>query len=171
MQNAIRIAFLSTFLLLSCEDNGTNVENRLAQMTAQDTVREVVFRYQFDHNHSGQQRTAKVYFLSVMVPEESTGYWTDHDPSRELLHCFDGNTPPVKAFYKCRRSEEGVFDLETNEMGLLFQTGAIRWITNDQAEVDGGYFEGGLSASGDTYYLERKDGQWIVTRDVMHWIS
>jgi hypothetical protein len=170
MRNVIGIAFLSMVLVLSCEDSGTSVENQPTQLTAQDTVRVVVFRYQFDHNHSGQQHTAKVYFLSVMVLEESTGYWDDHDPSSGVLRCFDGNTPPVKAFSKCRRSEEGAFDLETNEMGLLFQTGAIRWITNDQAEVDGGYFEGGLSASGDTYYLERKDGQWIVTKDVMHWI-
>jgi hypothetical protein len=171
MRNVIGIAFLSMLLVLSCEDNGTSVENQPAQLTAQDTLRLVVFRYQFDHNHSGQQHSAKVYFLSVMVLEDSTGRWNYRDPSSELLQCFDGNTPPVKAFSKCRLSEEGVFDLETGETGLLFQTGAIRWVTNDQAEVDGGYFEGGLSASSDTYYLECRDGQWIVTQDVLHWIA
>jgi hypothetical protein len=167
----LRIAFLLLLLSAGCKAHGTDVENQPAQLTAQDSVREAVFRYQFDHNHSGQQHSAKVCFLSVMVLEDSTGRWNDHDPSSELLHRFDGNAPPVKAFSQCRLSEEGVFDFETDERGLLFRVGAIRWVSDDEAEVDGGYFEGGLSASGNTYYLECRDGQWIVTRDVMHWIS
>jgi hypothetical protein len=32
-------------------------------------------------------------------------------------------------------------------------------------EVDGGYFEDGLAASGNVYTLEKKHGRWIVTKD------
>jgi hypothetical protein len=166
-----RTAFLSILLLSGCKDYGTDVQNQPGQLSAQDSVREAVFHYQFHHNESGQQQSAKVYFLSVMRLNDSTGRWNDSDPGTELLRRFDGNTPPVKPFSKCVTSVEGVFDRQTGEMGLLFQAGAIRWVADDQAEVDGGYFEGGLSASGNTYYLERRSGEWIVTRDVMHWIS
>jgi hypothetical protein len=38
--------------------------------------------------------------------------------------------------------------------------------------VTGGYFEAGLSASGNTYTLGRqRDGSWLVTSDQMQWIS
>jgi hypothetical protein len=35
----------------------------------------------------------------------------------------------------------------------------------------GGYFEGGESASGNTYTLERHADVWRVVKDVMNWIS
>jgi hypothetical protein len=54
---------------------------------------------------------------------------------------------------------------------VLFTINEIRWVADDQVEADGGYFETGLSASGNTYYLKRENGLRIVTRDVMHWIA
>ncbi|HEY0132355.1 MAG TPA: hypothetical protein VGB57_13225, partial [Allosphingosinicella sp.] len=35
----------------------------------------------------------------------------------------------------------------------------------------GGYLEGNLSASGNRYELERRNGRWQVTADTMEWIS
>lgn len=35
----------------------------------------------------------------------------------------------------------------------------------------GGYLEGNLSASGNRYELELRDGRWRVTGDSMEWIS
>ncbi|RPI01217.1 MAG: hypothetical protein EHM64_16075 [Ignavibacteriae bacterium] len=166
-----RIIFLSILLFSGCSDLGTDASNGLAQLSIQDSIREAVFRYQFQHNASGQQQTAKIYFLSVMILNDSTGYWIHGNPSLDILSHFNNNVPPVKSFSDCTLSVNGVFDNKTGENGLLFQVGALRWITEEQVEVDGGYFEGGLSASGNTYYLERKNAQWIVTRDVMHWIS
>gem|GEM_PF-3393868 len=61
--------------------------------------------------------------------------------------------------------------MKTGERGLLFDLGEIRWISDDTVEIDGGYYEGGLSASGNTYFLKKKTGKWIVERDRMHWIS
>ena len=40
-----------------------------------------------------------------------------------------------------------------------------------EVEVAGGYYEGGLSASGNVYRLKRVDGGWKVIEDGMEWIS
>jgi len=36
---------------------------------------------------------------------------------------------------------------------------------------DGGYYEYGLAASGNTYYLKKEDGKWKVYDDKQHWIA
>lgn len=53
----------------------------------------------------------------------------------------------------------------------MFYVGEIKWVSEIEVEVAGGYYEANLSASGNTYYLKKKDGKWVVERDEMHWIS
>jgi hypothetical protein len=38
-------------------------------------------------------------------------------------------------------------------------------------KVEGGYYEGNLSSSGNTYTVKMENGKWAVTNDEMHWIS
>jgi hypothetical protein len=67
--------------------------------------------------------------------------------------------------------DEDIRDLHSDAPGLLFRVDAIKWITRSQVEVSGGYYEGRLSSSGNTYYVQKRDGKWLVVRDEMHWIS
>ena len=58
----------------------------------------------------------------------------------------------------------------------MFRIEAIRLQGMSKAEVDGGYYEAGLSASGNTYSLVRKDGVWSVVKrrdalDLMKWAT
>ena len=53
----------------------------------------------------------------------------------------------------------------------MFRTERVE-IEGDKATVTGGYYEAGLSASGNVYSVERqRDGSWRVTEDQMPWIS
>lgn len=55
--------------------------------------------------------------------------------------------------------------------GLSFRIEQVE-IDGDKATVTGGYYEGNLSASGNTYTVERQpDGRWKVTGNEMQWIS
>jgi hypothetical protein len=54
--------------------------------------------------------------------------------------------------------------------GLVFRTEEVQ-IDGAQATASGGYFEAGLSASGNIYTVERqRDGSWLMTSDKMQWI-
>ena len=84
---------------------------------------------------------------------------------------FAGNKPPVKMVSECHApADKGVVDKKSGERGLIFNTGAIKWISDTEAEMEGGYYEGVLSSSGSTYYLKKVDGKWKVIKDELHWI-
>ena len=129
-------------------------------------IREATFRYQFVRNASGQKQNAGVYCLAIVANGKET------DPDEAFIRRFEGNTPVVKKASDCSQSRgEGVTDKATGKRGLIFRTEAITWTSETEARVEGGYYEGGLSASGNTYYLRKAAGKWIVDRDTMHWIA
>lgn len=129
-------------------------------------IREAAYRYQFGKNASGQQQRAKSFYLSIDAGDQG------RDPDDAFLARFAGNTPPVKKISECEMSaDKGVLDKKTGERGLIFSTGRIKWISDTEAEISGGYYEAGLSSSGNIYYLKKIDGKWKVTKDVMRWIS
>jgi hypothetical protein len=112
-------------------------------------IAEAVYRYQFRHNASYVQQDADAFFLKLL----------GDDPPQALMERFEGHEPPVK-----RGS-----DFETGK-GLLFEIETIE-VKGRAAEVQGGYYEGFLSSSGNTYYVERSDGGWHVAKRREDWIS
>lgn len=129
-------------------------------------IREATFRYQFQKNASGQQQHAKSYYLAIQVDGKPT------DPDDAFMKRFAGNNPPVKKRSECDTSTgKGAIDKKTGQLGLVFNTGPIKWVSDTEVEVSGGYYEAGLSASGNTYYLKKVHGKWRVVKDVMVWIS
>jgi hypothetical protein len=129
-----------------------------------DDIREAVFRWQFHHNASGQQKKAQVYFLQVGENGD--------DPTDEFIKRFADHKPPVRK--RSASSEDhgrGVRDKQTGERGLIFRVSKIEWRTDAEVEVKGGYYEANLSASGNTYTVKKQDGKWKVTNDKMDWIS
>jgi hypothetical protein len=62
-------------------------------------------------------------------------------------------------------------DKKTGEQGLLFHITSIKCKSDAQVEVEGGYYEAGLSASGNIYTLKNERGKWKVTNDKLVEIS
>lgn len=72
---------------------------------------------------------------------------------------FIGHKPSVKKASECEtKPEKGVVDKKTGEHVLVFPIAEIKWVSDSEVEVSGGYYEGSLSASSNTYYLKKKDG-------------
>jgi hypothetical protein len=126
-------------------------------------VLEAVFRHQFDHNASASRRNVDYFFL---------GLGRNEDPPADLLARFTGETPQVLPMSMSEVSRsEGVKHRERGGRGLIFRIWSLRWVDDDTAIAEGGYFEGNLSASGNTYRVERRGGQWTVTADRLNWIA
>lgn len=113
-------------------------------------IAEATFRYQFEHNGSAVQQDAPAYFLSLF----------GHDPSDRFLTRFSNNNPKVRS-----GSE---FEIGA---GLRFSVSKIKRIDATTVEVSGGYYEAQLSASGCQYTVEFVDGQWVVTKRKLLYIS
>jgi hypothetical protein len=151
---------LASLLAIRCSPN----EPPRAELSEEDQIREVVFRYQFEFNASGLGKGAGAYYL---------GLGHGDDPSAELMARFEGHAPPVKPL-SASELEPGtsqVVDRETGLPGLAFLITDIRWQGDHQVEVDGGYEEASESAAGSTFHLLKENGQWRVSGSQMHWIK
>ena len=134
-----------------------------ARSDQESDIQEAVFRCQFRHNSSGLQQNASVYCLSLAE---------NKNPDDEFMKRFQGHKPPVKKVSQCTIcSGEGVKDAETGKQGLILQVTSIKWISNNEVEVEGGYYEAEESSSGNTYRVQREGDQWAVREDKMNWIS
>ena len=150
------------FLLFAFASLGLGAAD--GRQSQEDDIREAAFRWQFDHNVSGQQKKAKVYFLAV--GEKSA------DPSDEFIKRFADNKPPVRKRSECSADPgKGVLDKKTGGQGLMFLVTSIKWNSDTEVEVKGGYYESGRSASGNTYTLKKEKGKWKVTNDKLDEIA
>lgn len=148
--------------LFACASCGLAADQARDSQT--DDIREAVFRWQFQHNASGQRANAQVYFLGV---GEKGG-----DPTDEFMKRFADHQPPVrKVSASTADPDTGVRDKKTGEQGLIFRVTSITWKSDTEVDVSGGYYEAGLSASRNAYTLKKESGQWKVTSDKMQWIS
>jgi hypothetical protein len=134
--------------------------------TQEENIREAVFRYMFEHNASGQKKNAGVYCLSLGE------YDHEIDPSDDLMKRLEGNRPSVRKISECVvHPYESVADRRTGKQGLIFRVTSIHWNSLREVEVACGYYEGGDSASGNTYTVVQRNGKWEVKTDKMNWIA
>jgi hypothetical protein len=166
-----RLIILS-FILFACKGATTEPPVVPAIDPTQDNIREVVYRYLFIHKAASADSSIKVFFLAlsdnVVNIHSSFG---DADPTDEFLSRFQTSVPAVKKYSQCTLAMEGVFDTQTGVRGVLFRAGPITVIDSTHAEIEAGYFMAGLGASGDTLQLQKSDGLWIVTKDMVRWIA
>lgn len=136
---------------------------RSDKLADEQDIKEAVFRYQFEHNGSGLQKNAKVYFLSLNQ---------GRDPSDDFMNRFRDHVPPVRKVSQASMSAEGVIDKRTRERGLLFRiTGGVQWLSENEVEVAGGYFESGQSASRSVYNVRRVNDKWAVQKEKIKRVS
>ncbi len=142
------ILTISVAALLGCASPGT--ADGVDPAKRDLDVCEAVFRYQFEHNASGVQQDAAAYFLTIR----------GEDPSPEFLARFAGHRPPVRPGS----------EFEVGK-GLRFRVEGIEWRGDGSARVTGGYYEAGLSSSGNVYTVEPAGDGFEVTANEMKWIS
>jgi hypothetical protein len=152
-------AFLLVFSLsmAGCASSSTATSSPAASApshaTAEPEIFEAVFRYQFDHNASGIQKQAEKYCLSL--PGEKS-------PDAAFLQRFAGHQPPVLAADECERR---------SGKSLFFRINKLDWHKDNEVWVRGGYFEGNLSSSVESYRVLLKNGKWVVEGARMEAIS
>jgi hypothetical protein len=110
---------------------------------APDDLLEAIFRYQFEHNASGLQQNAAAYCLSL---------GRDRQVPESLLRRFANHRPPV----------HGEADCPGGEGTLTFHIRSVKWLSDDEVEAIGGYHEGNLSSSTESFRAAREAGRWVV---------
>lgn len=119
----------------------------------ENDIREAVFRWQMENNHSGGGMNIPGYFLQLEDKK---------DPSDEFMKRFSGHELDLKKASERPEKKPGY---------VTFIIDSITWVTDTQVSVKGGYYQGPRSASGNTYILELENGSWKVKKDTLDWIS
>ena len=142
----------------------TSIAVSASWKSQEDDIREAVFRYQFHHNASALQQEAKVYCLAV---GRKLG-----DPTDEFMRRFRNDKPAVRKASSCDlMTGNGVVERRTGNQGIELEIASLKWISDSEVEVEGGYYEGNMSSSGNLYTVNERDGKWRVTKDQMQSIS
>jgi hypothetical protein len=157
----VRLTSLLLLLLFSRASLASDSE-RLGQ---EDDIREAVFRHQFEHNASGQQKTAHAYCLAILVNDK------DSDPSEQFMKRFVHHKPPVRKWSACHWTSVEVVENRTGRSALIFSVSKIDWTSDTEVTVGGGYEEANVSSSGNAYTVKKQNGKWVVTNDQMTVIS
>lgn len=146
-------------LLVSC----SRVVNRVSD---ENDIRESLFRYEFAHHRALGK--PEVYFLAI----GDARMLERKDPDETLMSKFANVAPRVAKGSEATWSmREGAYDTKTRESGVILFVGAVRWISDSEIRVGGGYAEYGLNAADFIYTLKWKWGRWVITREQMEGVA
>jgi hypothetical protein len=105
----------------------------------------------------------KIFFVSI----------NGKDPSDEFINRFQDIPRSIRKLSSVEHSKTArtPLDKTTHLTGIIFDVEKLRWLDRDSAEVNGGYYCGGLCAAGITFTVRRENGKWVVKSSQMNWIS
>jgi hypothetical protein len=149
----LSVVLLSLFLIVGA----TLFASDSDRIREEDDIREAVFLYQFDHNASGLQKHAHAYCIFVRANEKRV------DPSKEFLERFGHHKPPVRKGSACHWTDVQVVENRLGRPALIFIISGIKWISDTEATVEGGYEEANVSSSAESYTVKEQAGKWVVT--------
>jgi len=95
------------------------------------------------------------------------------DPSDDFINRFRDIPRTIKkaSSEEPNKGPHTPVDKSTHRTGIVFSADTIRWLSENSAEVEGGYYCGGLCAAGITFKVIRENGKWIIKNSHMNWIS
>jgi len=149
-------------LLLGCSSlQSTTAPDKSEEMA----VLETVFRYQIQHNASGET-TIRTFCLALS---------DDKDATDELISRFAGDPMKVQKYSDCElvpkygSMEDPVagfaVDKITGERALILRVDELNWKAKNEVRVKGGYYSFSLSASTNVYFLKKQKGTWMVLKE------
>jgi hypothetical protein len=145
----------------------------------EDHIQMVVYEELMRQNGSYLQEETAAYFLVAASNPEK-------EPRPFVQACFAKCTPSVYPGSRAatakdvnyvkppdrRRRRYEVFHRETGKPALILYITEIEWLSPDRVRVQGGYYEGRLSSTGERFWLvRRKDGNWLLYKRQLIWIS
>jgi hypothetical protein len=118
-----------------------------------EDLAEAVFRYQLQN-------------FSHLLPDGGSYYLQlGFGPRDEFMVPFRDHTPTVKKGSECMITDSlQVIDRQTQKPGLLLKVGSVIKRDSASAEIEGGFYLNGKSASWGTYLLVVQNGEWVVAK-------
>jgi hypothetical protein len=123
-----------------------------------DVIREMAFRDEMKVYDNGRPSRNSLYFLSIGTSPQSLA-----DPPDELMTKFTGKNPTFEPASSCDVHNDYVQDSKTLQRGTLFWVADVWWMGDKMADVDCGYFGGGVITDRQTKRFVYEGGKWSIT--------
>ncbi len=132
---------------------------------SEDDLTEAVLRYQFQQTNISARPDVKALCIQIGI--------LNSDPSAEFLNRFEGNNPPVIKGSRCGfLPESGQMTNKTSgSPAVSFTVSTVSGQLFGQAVVDASQVSGNLGGAGFSYTVKKQDNKWVVTDNLMNWIS
>jgi hypothetical protein len=116
-----------------------------------------------DRQSIAKRINSKIFFVSI----------AGKDPSDDFINRFHDipRTIEKASSEEPNKGPHSPVDKSTHRTGIIFSADTIRWLGEDSAELEGGYYCGGLCAAGITFEVKRENGKWSVKGSHLKWIS
>jgi len=144
-------------LLTGCTLNPSKADEELQ-------IQQTVLRYQFEHNAAANKYA--IFCIAI-----SKGETASDAPAKLIQGLNDATHKAVKSSDCDAHMDNGVTEHSSGKPALTLNVGKVNWVAKDEAVVEGGYYEAGLSSSGNTYHLKKISGVWRVVQNQLNWIS
>jgi hypothetical protein len=136
------------------------VPHHSARAHQKDAIRAAVFRYLL-YRYGPQWPRAKTYFFNVGTPGRPC------DPSPALMTWFRHEALPVKKASQSDGRAFAVREKGTGAPGLLLTVSSLKWITDTQVEVEGGYRAHRRAGNTAQFQVARQGDRWVVTEETV----
>lgn len=106
----------------------------------------------------------KIFFVSI----------NGRNPGEDFIKRLSDIPRVVKKVSGSQQSHENrspIVDSGTHQRGIIFSADRIRWKTAKSVSVEAGYYCDRLCADGETFYLRKEGGVWLIKKIRMNWIS
>lgn len=135
-------------LLWSFVPGSANSQVQNAEL--ENDIREIVLRYMFEHEAQQQKPYSKALYITI----------EKKDPDDKLIARFKDHSLPVKKGSESVITGDirGVSDKKTGEGGVLYNLGEIKWLNENEVDVNGSYYVANLFAGGCRYRVVREWG-------------
>lgn len=151
MKNKITVVILLSALAVGCSQTGSTMQDSVPTVGAESKVG--VDTTQVDICEAVLRRHLEI--TQVKVCTFFVGI-ANADPSPELIDRFASHEPPVKA-----RSDF------TQGTGVQFSISEIKMRSETVAEVHASHVLGNMGRGIYKHTVEKKQGKWVVTKDVI----
>ena len=146
-------SFVTLPLMLASNVQSSEQAQNTPKADESANVVEAVVRYQIE----SWELAANSFCISIEGKDATTDFLRRLAPL------------PVKAASGCRKQTTekvmvSVVDKKTGKRSVIFDIEAIHWISENEAEVEGGYFCADLCMASGRYHVVRDGTKWRVTR-------
>lgn len=136
----------------------------------EDIIREAVLRYRFEQVRASYTSAPVSQYYCIGLGETvEIAKLQDSPPA--FLARFQNNKPPVRKASDCTFNKDKVEVKNTGETATIWVIGSIKWLGNNEAELEISYTRAFMDSGGTIFQLKKENGGWKVTGSTRTWIT